>query len=114
MRNNQAVDEMLNAELLSFGEIRCNFKSNRGAALAAYYITASNDKKVFSKQQMTYIVYDSKCIVCDGTELACSLKVSMFNQLILLDYPVIRKPIDFFDLCRVCLYIPCKCVELLG
>ena len=89
MRNNQAVDEMLNAELLSFGEIRCNFKSNRGAALAAYYITASNDKKVFSKQQMTYIVYDSKCIVCDGKGLVCSLKVSIFIQFIVLEYPVI-------------------------
>ena len=74
------------ADLLSYGEIMCNLKSNpvvvngdlrksRSIPFAGTLLEISNDRKIYSKKKIPYVIYDSKCIACDGNTAVCSLKV---------------------------------------
>ena len=73
--------------LLSFLEVLCDlgqhpvhtigdpFK-NRSFTHAIYQLQISNDKKVFSKKKVSYIIYNSKCMNCNLKAMICSQKVS--------------------------------------
>ena len=71
------------ATLLSFKEVVCNIGSHTVGANQpsgrhpkdGYLIHVTNDGKIFSKAQPTYIIYDSKCMECNRTTSSCRQKV---------------------------------------
>ena len=82
------IEQKLNsAYLLSYLEVICdlrkipvltsgNPRQQKSEPFAIYQLQVSNDKTVFSKKSVSYVVYDSKCIVCDLKNFNCTLKVS--------------------------------------
>ena len=71
------------AELLSFKEILCDIGSHAVGTNQlsdrypndGYVIEVTNDGGIFSKADASYIIYDSKCMKCDGKYPSCKQKV---------------------------------------
>ena len=71
------------ATLVSFKEILCNIGSHAAGTNHhsdryphdGYIIEVTNDGGIFSKAHATYLIYDSKCMECDGKNPACKQKV---------------------------------------
>ena len=71
------------ANLLSLKEIVCDIGSHTVGANQpsgrhpndGYMIQVTNDGSIFSKAQATYIIYDSKCMQCNGKTSSCNKKV---------------------------------------
>ena len=75
---------MCNASLLSFKEIACDIGNHSVATNQSdrspsdgYMIEVTNDGLSFSQAQAVYLIYDSTCMECNGTDPACKQKVSI-------------------------------------
>ena len=69
----------------------CNLKSHpvvfngdvrksKSIPFAGTLLEISNDGKIYSRKKILYVIYDSKCIACDGKTAVCSLKVCSFKH----------------------------------
>ena len=74
------------ATLISFKEIICDISSksvkafNYGgkddpATHSGYIIELTNDGMEYSKASDPYVIFDSKCMICDGKSATCTQKV---------------------------------------
>ena len=71
------------ASLLSFKEIACDIGSHSVTTdkrtdrfpSDGYMIEVTNDGVTFSKTQAIYVIYDLKCMECNGKDSSCKQKV---------------------------------------
>ena len=79
------------ASLLSYGELICDLKKHqvipngdprksRSGPHDGYMIEVSTNGKIYSKEKMLYVIYDSKCMDCNGSSAICSLKVRPIHK----------------------------------
>ena len=83
------------ASLISFGEVICQLRNasmkidgdarvSSGVPIDAYVIDVSNDGFVYSRTRLPYLIYDSKCIECNGTTASCRTRVSVVCSIMSL------------------------------
>ena len=77
---------LLPGKLVSQNEVLCQFEKlpvqlegdpvkGKGTSYIGYLIEVTNDGVIFSKDNVTYLMYDSKCIECDAKMKMCKVKV---------------------------------------
>ena len=63
-------------------------RKSRSRPHDGYLIEVSNDGKIYSKEKMSYVIYDSKCMECNGSSAICSLKVRTIHSFSSMSTPV--------------------------
>jgi len=97
------------AYLLSFAEVVCRvthsvYKSEDGHAVSAKpyqgsLLEISNDKILYSKERLPYLIFDSKCIICSIKSKQCKLKT---NTCVIKGYCYSNGEASASDACAKC------------
>ena len=56
-------------------------KTSIGIPYDGYLLEISNDRMIYSKAKIPYVIFDSKCMECNGSIVTCSVKVCLVLML---------------------------------